>query len=155
MRRVVAVLAVAACAGAVGCGDDDGDDGGGGGGSGGSASTEEAEVRGTMKELAQGMADGDAEAVCDLLTESAQEEAANTIPGTSTCEEAHEYVFRVAGPEKRRGVLEQFEEAKYDVEVSGDTAKVTPLKSPEGARLRKVGGRWKIDQNTVTYTPNQ
>jgi FAD/FMN-containing dehydrogenase len=135
-----------------GCGGDD-DGGGDSGGGGSTGSTEEAEVRQALVDYADALGANDPAAACEQLTEKAQAEAAETIPGASSCESGHRIVLETVG-ERREDVAKQLEEVGLEVEVDGDTAEMSSSKAPgKKIKMRREGGEWKVDQNTLTFTP--
>ena len=157
MRRFGAGLAVLACFAALGCGGDDDDNGGGNGsgGSGGASSSEETEVRAGLTAYAEAIADNDPEAACTHMTESAAEDAKDEVPGSDSCEDSHKTILGVIGA--RRGDLaKQLADVDFEVEISGDSAELTAPDKPgaEALKMRKEGGEWKVDQNTLTFNPN-
>ena len=154
-RRFLTVLATAAACAAVGCGGDDEDGGGGGGNGGGSGASEEAAVKQGLTDYAKAIEDNDPAAACDGMTEKAQEDAKETVPGSDDCESAHRVVLTAVG-EKRGDLSSQLDGADFTVTIDGDTAEMTSPKAPgRPLKMRRVDGEWKLDQNTLTYRPNQ
>ena len=157
MRRLVAVVAVAACFAAFGCGDDDdgGNGGNGGGSDGGSASSEEAEVRAGLTAYAKAIEDNDPAAACEHMTSNAQDDAADTVPGSSSCEDSHRTILGVIG-DKRGDLADQLADVEFEVKIDGDKAELTAPARPgsDALKMRKVGGEWKLDQNTLKFNPN-
>lgn len=158
MRRFVTVLGLAAVLALAGCGGDDdggGSDGGGSGsGDGGSAAAEEKAARAAVDDYIAALVDRDPKAACAMQTEEAQRDAAEEVPGASSCESAHEAILETLGPRvnELEGALAK---ALSEVEVSGDTAELKSPKEPDKVlKLRRVGGEWKLDDKVVTYTPN-
>jgi hypothetical protein len=150
--RLVALLA-AACF-VAGCGGDDDDGGGGGGDGAGGASGDEAAVLEGLKTYGEAVRKNDVEAACDAMTESAQEEASSTIPGSADCEAAHRTALGAVGSDGREKLADQLVGGNFEAEVSGETAEVTAPGQTGGTRalkMRRVDGEWKIDQNTVFF----
>ena len=158
MRRLGVGLAAIACCAALGCGGDDDDNGGGGngnGGSGGSPASEETEVRAGLTAYADAIADNDPAAACSHMTESAAEEAKDEVPGSDSCEDSHKTILGVIG-DKRGDLAKQLADVDFEVDISGDTAELTAPNKPGASalKMRKEGGEWKVDQNTLTFNPN-
>ena len=150
---VVAVLCLAA-----GCGGDDDDDGNGGGGSGATeaAGSDEAAIRQSLVDYGEALVDRDEEKACGFMTESAQEGAQEEVPNADSCAQAHERVMGILGDDKRQQFADALAKAELKIEVSGDTAELTAPNNPDGQKLkmRRVDGRWKIDQNTLFFNNN-
>jgi hypothetical protein len=142
-----AVLALAVAAG--GCG---GDDKGAGSSSGGEA----AAVEKALKDYAAALVGGDEAKACDLLTPTAQKDAAAEVPGAGSCQKAHQTVINALGVAKRRQFARALAGVDLEVDVSGDTAAISSPGSPGGKtlKMRRVGGQWKLDQNTLFYNPS-
>lgn len=159
MRRFGVGLAVLACCAALGCGGDDDDNGGGGGngngGSGAASASEETEVRAALTAYAEAIADNDPEAACSHMTRSAADDAKDEVPGSGSCEDSHKTILGVIG-EKRGDLAKQLAGVDFKVEISGDTAELTAPSRPgsDALKMRKEGGEWKLDQNTLTFNPN-
>jgi hypothetical protein len=159
-RSRIAALLAAGCLALAGCGDDDdggsgGGSGGGGSGGGGSGGGEEAAVQQGLTDYATAFGEGDAAAACDHMTEDAQNDAEDVIPGATDCESAHEFVLNAVG-DKRSDLKDQLAGVDFEVEINGETATMTSPKAPDKKiRMEKVGGEWKLDQNTLTYTPKK
>lgn len=153
MRASVPAVLAALCL-VAGCGGDD-DGGGDSGGGGSTGSGQEAEVRQALLDYADALAADDPDAACGHLSEKAQDEAAEEIPGASSCESGHRIVLETVG-ERRGEMAKQLEDAGLEVEIDGDTAEMSSPKAPgKKIKMRREGGEWKIDQNTLTYTPKQ
>jgi hypothetical protein len=150
MRRFVAGWAVLAACAALGCGDDD--EAAAPGGS-AEASSERAGVYEGLTAYGDAVKANDPEAACGQLTESARREAAETIPGASSCEDAHRTAFGALGEANRAKLAEQLAGAEYEAKISGDTATLEFPRRPEAKplRMRRVGGEWKVDQNTLFF----
>ena len=157
MRRFGVVLAVAACCAALGCGGDDDDNGSGsnGGLSGGSSSSEEAAVKAGLTAYAEAIKDNDPAEACEHMTSNAQDDAADTVPGSTTCERAHRTILGVVGA-KRGELAEQLAEVEFEIEIDDDKAVLTApgRAGSKPLNMRKVGDEWKLDQNTLTFNPN-
>jgi ketosteroid isomerase-like protein len=137
---VSALLAV----GAAGCGDSD--DGDGNQQAGGS---EQAQARAAVEGLYAAIADGDAEAVCDSLTDAGQKQVAGGGLGgkSASCADAFQKFLDAA---ERQGGLDLTLKAKVrKVTVKGDrgTATVSFGGNRTGAvPLAKQDGEWRIEQ---------
>ena len=141
---IVCCLALAACGGD--------DDGGGDGDRSGSGPDPKEEVFQGLKEYGDAVRSNDPVAACDKLTEEAQEEAAQTFPGTDDCEDAHRQVFKALGSFKRNELAEQLGGVTdYEAKVSGNNATLTFPGRPgaKPLKMRRVGGDWKVAQNTL------
>jgi hypothetical protein len=149
-RHAGVILAVLAASVAIGCGG--GDDGGDGGG--GPANSDEAAIRDTFESWAKAVSTDDGKTACSLMTERAQEEASDTVPGAGSCERAHEIVLRGIKDEDKEKLAERAGDANLKISVDGDRARVTGKPGDKGTSMRKVGGKWLIDQNTVTFNPD-
>ncbi len=147
MRRFVTVLGLVVVLAAGGCGGDDGGDAGGNGGGGSGsqpASSEEKAARDAVQKYIAALVDRDPEAACAMQTREAQEAAANEVPGAGSCERAHEIILGALGArvDDLEGALTK---ALSEVEVSGDTAKLTSPKQPgKELKLRREDGEWKV-----------
>ena len=151
MRGLLAVLALIAACAAIGCGGDDEEAESPAGGA--QRSVEEAAVREALDAYGEAVVANDPEASCSAMTESAQEEAAHTVPGASTCESAYRTALNTIGAENREKLAGQLSDASFEVKVSGETAELTAPGKPgtKPLKMRKVGGDWKIDQNTLFF----
>ena len=151
MRRFGTGLAVLAACAALGCGGDE-DEAAAPGGS-AEASSEEAAVYEGLTDYGDAVKANDPEAACGQLTESAQNESAETIPGASSCEDAHRTALGALGEANREKLAEQLAGADYEATVSGDTATLEFPRRPgaKPLRMRRVGGDWKVDQNTLFF----
>jgi hypothetical protein len=155
MRRFGAVLTAVACFAAFGCGDDDDNGGGGGGGgNGGGSSAEETEVREALTAYARAIADNDPAEACTHMTESAAEDAKEEVPGSDSCEDSHRTILAAIG-DKRGDLADQLADVDFEVAIEGDTAELTAPSKPgaDALKMRKEGGEWKLDQNTLTFNP--
>ena len=154
--------AVAACCLALSaCGGDD--DGGGGdsksnGGGGGSASVSKEDVFQGLEDYGDAVKANDPVAACDKLTAEAQQEAAQTFPGTDDCEDAHRRAFAALGPDNRARLAEQLGGVtNYEAKVSGNNATLT-FPGRAGAKplkMRRVDGDWKVAQNTLFFNRDE
>ena len=150
-RSALAALLAAGCLLFAGCGDDDDGGDGGGGGSGG----DETAVQQGLTDYAEAFGAGDAAAACEGMTDTAQKEAEDTIPGASDCESAHEFVLNAVG-DKKGDLADQLDGVNFEVEIDGENATMTSPKAPDKKiKMRRVGDEWKLDQNTLTYTPKK
>jgi hypothetical protein len=150
-HRLATCVALALAVAVAGCG---GDDKGGGGPSSGS---EAAAVEKALKDYAAALVGGDEAQACDLLTADAQKDAAAEVPGSGSCEKAHKTVIDALGVAKRRQFAKALAGVDLEVDLSGDTAEISSPGSPGGKtlKMRRVGGRWKLDQNTLFYNPSK
>ena len=149
-RHAGVVLAVAAASIAIGCGGDQD----GGDGRGARASNDERAVRDTFESWAKAVSTDDGKTACSLMTESAQEEASDTVPGAGSCERAHEIILRGIKEEDKAKLAERAADANLKISVDGDHARITADSGGKGTNVRKVGGKWLIDQNTLTFNPD-
>jgi hypothetical protein len=146
-------MAVVASVAAIGCGGGSSSSSSSSSQSDGTAdeSAEQAAVRDALNAYATAVVKNDAKTACSLLTANAQHQAAQTVPGASTCERAHQTAFGSIGQDKRQQFADQIKGADFDVKVTGTTAILTSDKSDKPLRMRKVGGAWRIDYNTVSF----
>ena len=154
--RLGAVLAC--CLAFAACGDDG--DGGGGGDSGrnGSGQAPKEQVFQGLRDYGEAVRANDPAAACDKLTEEAQGEAAQTFPGADDCEDAHRQAFAALGPLKRNELAEQLGGVtNYEAEVSGNNATLTFPGRPgaKPLKMRRVGGDWKVAQNTLFFNRDE
>ena len=151
MRARLLVAAFLAALALGGCGGDDGGGGDGGGGSaGGGAGAEHAAIREALDGYAEAVVANDEDAACAHLSARAREQAAATIPGAESCEEAHRTTLSAIGADNRDKLAEQIADVNLEIEVSGPTATIATGRSgSRPLRMRREGGRWKIDQNTL------
>jgi len=156
MRRLAGVLAVAACV-ACGCGGGDGEDAKAPG-AGATDAAAGATVFKGLTDYGEAVRANDPAAACGQLTESAREEAAATFPGARTCESSHRQAFAALGAENREKLAEQLGGVRdYEAKITGETA---TLEFPGRAgakpvRMRRVGGDWKVDQNTLFFNRDE
>jgi hypothetical protein len=149
--RLVTCAALALAVAAAGCGGDDKGDGGGSSSGGEAAAVEKA-----LKDYAAALVGGDEAKACDLLTPTAQKDAAAEVPGAGSCVKAHATVIEALGVAKRRQFARALAGVDLKADVSGDTAEISSPGSPGGKtlKMRRVGGQWKLDQNTLFYNPS-
>ncbi len=120
------------------CGDDGGEAGSGG-------SSDEQAVRDATERYIEAFTDGDAKAVCDMLTPAARKQVTDAFAelGGGDCHEVMETAFGFLEDKDR----EELKATKVEsVKVTGDTATVTVTGSDEApSGLTKVDGRWLIE----------
>lgn len=155
MRRFGTGLAVLAASAALGCGDDQDDARAPGGGA--EVSSEEAAVYEALTGYGDAVKANDPKAACGQLTESARKEAAETIPGASSCEAAHRTALGALGEANREKLADQLAGADYEAKITGETATLEFPRRPgaKPLRMRRVGGDWKVDQNTLFFNRNE
>lgn len=117
-------------------------------------SGDEGKARQALTEYAQAVADNDPAAACDHMTQSAQDAAEAEVPDASSCEDAHRTILTALGS-NREGLADQLSGVDFDVKIEGERAELTSEKSSEPLRMRREGGDWKLDQNTLTYNRNE
>lgn len=131
----IARAAVVAALAAGGCGGDDSDGGG-------TASPEEDAAREVVETYKEAAASGDSARACAQLTRRAREETGR-VEGIGSCEEAHEAALIGFTDEAREALAN----ADFEVQVEGDTgtAEIEGNKGGQTVKLRREGGRWRID----------
>lgn len=119
------------------------------------ATGDEGAAKQALTDYAQAVASNDPDAACSHMTESAQKAAQEAVPDSSSCEDAHRTVLGALGT-RREELADQLSAVEFDVKLDGDRAELTSPKAPNRPlRMRREGGDWKLDQNTLTFKPKQ
>ena len=118
------------------------------------AEGDEGAVKQALTDYAQAVADNDPARACEHMTQTAQETARAEVPEASSCEDAHRAILTALGS-NREGLADQLSGVDFDVKVDGEAAELSSDKSPQPLRMRREGGKWKLDQNTLTYNRNE
>jgi hypothetical protein len=123
-----------------------GDDSDSGGADGPQVGGQEGEVRATIASLYEAMGDGDAQGVCDRLTEAAQRQIAGGSGSKARCVKGFQ---RFLDNAEKAGGLDLTLKAKVEkVKVKGDSATAT-VSFGEQTRgdipLVKQDGEWKLE----------
>jgi hypothetical protein len=142
-------LAVAALAAATGCGGDDD----GGSDRAARPTGEKGRVLDAVAAYGKAIADEDADAACDVLTDKARDAASQAVPGTTTCEAAHRQIMAILKDEDRKKFGDQLGgDTELSVQISGETAQAfRPPNTAQSLPLRRVDGEWKLDKNPLYF----
>ena len=117
-------------------------------------SGDEGAVRQALTAYAQAVAANDPAAACEHMTQSAQDAAEAAVADASSCEDAHRTVLTALGS-NREGLADQLSGVDFDVKIEGETAELSSDKSPKPLKMRREGGDWKLDQNTLRFNRNE
>jgi hypothetical protein len=119
------------------------------------ASGDEGEAKQAMTNYAAAVSANDPAAACEHMTEFAKTEAEEAVPNSSSCEDAHRTVLSALGS-RREELADQLSAVEFEVKVEGETAELTaPDRPSRPLKMRREGGKWKLDQNTLTFNRNQ
>jgi hypothetical protein len=115
------------------------------------AEGDEGAAKQALTNYAAAIAANDPATACGHMTKTAQQAAEEAVPNSSSCEDAHRTVLAALGT-RREELADQLTGDDFAVKIDGDTAELTSDESPGKAlRLRREGGDWKLDQNTLTF----
>ena len=130
IRRSLAVLGCGAALVVAGCGDDSSD---------AASSDDPAEVVSALYDAA---ADGDAGAMCELMSESAQENAA-TVEDEDSCEAGLEKSLSGGAGE----LLGEIEVGEAEVEGDHGTVEISALGQSDTVDVVQEDGQWKVEED--------
>jgi hypothetical protein len=119
------------------------------------ASGDEGEARQALTNYAAAVSANDPATACGHMTEFAQKQAEEAVPDSSSCEDAHRTVLTALGS-RREELADQLSAVEFEVKLDGDKAELTSPKAPgRPLKMRREGGEWKLDQNTLTFNRRQ
>jgi ketosteroid isomerase-like protein len=131
LRRGAAALAAGAVIFAVGCGGSD------------DSATASDDPADAVRALYAAAGEGDAAAMCDVMSEAAQENA-KTVQGADSCEDAISQTLQGGGGE----LFDSIEVGEADVEGDSGTVEISAFGNKDKVRVVKEDGEWKVEEDS-------
>jgi hypothetical protein len=131
IRRGAALVAAGAALFAAGCGGGDDD---------ATASDDPADV---VRALYAAAGEGDAEGMCELMSEAAQENA-KVVEDADSCEEGNSKTLSGGGGE----LFSQIEVGEADVDGESGTVEIKAFGQSDQVRVVKEDGEWKVEEDS-------
>ena len=120
----------------------------------GDGGSDEQQITTAIKEYMRAFANGDGDEACDHLTDERREEmeqGLKQVAGEASCDALSKVVDQIE--ETDPGGLDKLHEIEVeDIKVTGDTATAWPTyhgERADQAKLRRVDGEWKLDQDPL------
>jgi hypothetical protein len=118
-------------------------------GCGGAGNTDEDKIEATIKGYLAAFADHDGDKICSYLTDDARKAMLRRVKSLASKPDCDTIASITTGIDQEE--LDRLKDAQVaDIEVTGNTATARPTLAGEKAdeaRLRRVGGEWKLDNS--------
>ena len=115
------------------------------------ASGDEGEAKQALTNYAAAIAANDPGTACGHITTTAQQAAEEAVPDSTSCEDAHQTILSAFGS-RREELADQLSAVEFDAKIDGETTELTSPRAPgRPLKMRREGGKWKLDQNTLTF----